>query len=55
VHRRRLAQRIYTALIGVRAPVDVLVATEEDVSAGVRSPSTLISTALAEGMVVHGG
>ena len=30
-HRRRLAQRIYSGLVGLEVPVDVLVVTPEDI------------------------
>jgi predicted nucleotidyltransferase len=54
-HRRRLAQEIYMNLSGVGVPVDVVVATPEDVKRiGVRVGSILLP-ALHEGRTIHGG
>ena len=52
-HRRRLAQRIYRCLVGLEAPVDVLVVTPEDVEAFKDEPGTIIGPALREGRVVY--
>lgn len=52
-HRRRLAQAIYTALIGVEYPVDVIVATPEDVERYRASEATVIAPALREGRVIY--
>ena len=53
VHRRRLAQRIYLALLGLGHPVDVVVATPADVERFGHSQALVISTAMREGRVVY--
>ena len=53
-HRRRLAQEIYVALIGVSFPVDVVVATQEDVERYGKSVGLVLEPALREGRVVYG-
>jgi uncharacterized protein len=52
-HRRRLAQRIYSRLVGLEVPVDVLVVTPEDVAAFRDKVGTIIGPALREGRVVY--
>ena len=52
-HRRKLAQRIYRSLVGLEAPVDVLVVTPEDIEAFKDEPGTIIGPALREGRVVY--
>jgi predicted nucleotidyltransferase len=51
--RRELAGRIYQAMIGVGRPVDVVVATPEDVDRYRGSPSTVIAPALKEGKLIY--
>lgn len=51
--RRELAGRIYQALIGVGWPVDIVVATPEDVERYRRSPATVIAPALKEGKLIY--
>ena len=53
VHRRRLAQRIYKNLLGVGQPVDVIVATPEDLKKYGDSPALVIHPALKEGRTVY--
>jgi predicted nucleotidyltransferase len=52
-HRRRLAQQIYSRLVGVEVPVDVLVVTPEDVEAFRDKVGTIIGPALREGREVY--
>jgi len=53
VHRRHLAQEIYYCLIGVGQPVDILVATPEDLERYGDSPYLVYKRALDEGEVVY--
>ena len=53
VHRRRLAQKIYRNLRGVGAPVDIVVATEEDVLQYGDKLGTILRPALMEGRVLY--
>jgi predicted nucleotidyltransferase len=53
VHRRQLAQRIYRCLHGVGIPVDIIVATEEDIERFGNNPGTILRSALAEGQVIY--
>ena len=50
---RRLAQVIYRRLLGVEAPVDVLVVTPEDVEEFEDKAGTIIGPALREGREVY--
>jgi predicted nucleotidyltransferase len=52
-HRRQLAQAIYVGLMGVAAPVDVLVVTPEDVEMHRHKVGTIIGPALQEGREVY--
>ncbi len=51
--RRRLEGQIYKNLIGVRMPVDVIVATKEDIEACKDKVGTIIRPAVSEGVVVY--
>ena len=51
--RRQLAQAIYRALVGVRAAIDVVVVTPEDVEALKDGVATIIGPALREGREVY--
>ena len=51
-HRRRTAQAIYSSLIGVATPVDIVVATEEDLVRHAHNEGMVIARALAEGEVL---
>ncbi len=53
VHRRRLAQEIYRNLHGVDVPVDVVVATEDDVKTKGERVGNILRPALAEGRVIY--
>jgi predicted nucleotidyltransferase len=52
-HRRRLAQEIYSRLVGLEVPVDVLVVTPEDVETFRDRVGTIIAPALREGREVY--
>ncbi len=52
-HRRRLAQQIYSRLVGLEVPVDVLVVTPEDLEAFRDKVGTIIAPALREGREVY--
>lgn len=51
--RRRLAQAIYRALVGVRASVDVVVVTPEDVESLKDGVGTIVGPAMREGREVY--
>jgi len=51
--RRRLAQAIYRALVGIRASVDVVVVTPEDVESLKDGVGTIVGPALREGREVY--
>ena len=53
VHRRKLAQEIYKSLLGVGLPVDVVVATTEDLERYKDSIGLVYRTALQEGKVIY--
>jgi uncharacterized protein len=53
VHRRQLAQKINRNLHGVGAPVDIVVATEEDVLLYGEKFGTILRPALLEGQVIY--
>ncbi len=53
VHRRQLAQKINRNLHGVGAPVDIVVATEEDILQYGDKPGTILRPALREGQVLY--
>ncbi len=53
VHRRQLAQKINRNLHGVGAPVDIVVATEEDIAQYGDKPGTILRPALMEGRVLY--
>ena len=52
-HRRRTAQRIYRALLGVGHAVDVIVVTEEDLERHKDNAGMIIGTALGEGRELY--
>ena len=52
-HRRQLEQSIYTHLRGVHFPVDVVVATEEDIEKYGDRLGTIYRPALREGKVIY--
>lgn len=51
--RRRLAQAIYRALVGIPVPVDVIVVTPEDIELYRDGVATIIGPALREGREVY--
>lgn len=51
--RRRLAQAIYRALVGVPASIDIVVVTPEDVDALKHGVATIIGPAVREGREVY--
>jgi hypothetical protein len=53
VHRRSLAQEIYRNLHGIPLPVDVVVATEQDVEQYGDKVGTILRPALREGEVIY--
>ena len=53
VHRRQLAQKINRNLHGIGAPVDIIVATEEDIAQYGNKPGTILRPALLEGQVLY--
>jgi len=54
-HRGRLTEEIYMGLFGVGAPVDVVVATPEDVERYRDCHAAVLAPALSEGVLLHGG
>jgi hypothetical protein len=53
VHRRHLAQAIYRRLVGVGHPVDLIVATPEDIDRYGQCPHLVYRWALDNGKVVY--
>ena len=53
VHRRQLAQKIYRNLHGILTPVDVVVATEQDVQQHGDAIGSILRPALREGQVLY--
>lgn len=53
VHRRRLAQQIHRKLFGIPVPVDIIVATPEDVRELGHQPGSVVMAALDEGVEVY--
>jgi predicted nucleotidyltransferase len=53
VHRRRLAMDLYEALAGIDQPVDLIVATPEDIVRYGSSPALVYEPALREGKVLY--
>lgn len=51
--RRELAEKIYRAMIGVGKPVDIIVATPEDIERYRDSRALVIYSALTEGKIVY--
>ena len=51
--RRQLAQTIYRALVGIRASVDVVVVTPEDVESLKDGVGTVVGPAMREGREVY--
>lgn len=53
VHRRQLAQKINRNLHGIGVPVDIVVATEEDVAKYGDKLGTILRPALLEGRLIY--
>jgi len=53
VHRRRLAMDLYEALGGIGHPVDLIVATPEDIEQYGHNPALVYEPALREGKVLY--
>ena len=53
VHRRALAQEIYRNLHGILTPVDIVVATEQDVQQHGQTVGSILRPALREGKVIY--
>ena len=53
VHRRALAQEIYRNLRGIAVPVDIIVATEQDVVQYGDRVGTILRPALREGVTIY--
>ena len=52
-HRRQLAQRIYRNLHGVSLPVDIIVATEDDIMDSTMKSGSILRPAIAEGQIIY--
>jgi predicted nucleotidyltransferase len=52
-HRRKTAQRIYQKLVGVGAPIDIIVATPGDMKKYKDRVGTIFPAILREGKVVY--
>jgi hypothetical protein len=53
VHRRQLAQKIYRNLHGVSLPVDIIVATEDDIVDSSMKSGSILRPAMAEGQIIY--
>src|SRR3990170_403210 len=53
VHRRRLAMDLYEVLADIGHPVDLIVATPEDIEEYGESPALVLEAALREGKVLY--
>ena len=53
VHRRRLAMDLYEVLADIGQPVDLIVATPEDIEKYGDSPALVLEPALREGKVLY--
>jgi predicted nucleotidyltransferase len=53
VHRRSIAQEIYRNLHGILTPVDIVVATEQDVLQHGQAIGSILRPALREGQVIY--
>ncbi len=52
-NRRELAGRIYRQLLGFGRPVDIVVATPEDIERYRHSPALVLAPALKEGVLIY--
>ena len=53
VHRRKVAQKIYRNLHGVSMPVDIIVATEQDIAENSMKAGSILRPAMAEGKIIY--
>ncbi len=53
IHRRALTQEIYRNLHGILTPVDIVVATEQDVQEHGQAIGSILRPALREGQVIY--
>jgi uncharacterized protein len=53
IHHRKLAQEIYRNLHGIQVPVDVIVATEDEVQQYANRKGFILSPALKEGLLIY--
>lgn len=53
VHRRQLAQTIYQRLVGVGVPVDVVVATQDDIVRYSKADTLILKSALEDGLLLY--
>ena len=53
VHRRRTAQTIYRALIGIAIPVDIIVATVTDMEIYKDTPGFIYREVIREGRTLY--
>lgn len=53
VHRRQLAQTIYQRLVGVGVPVDVVVATPDDIARYGKADALILKSALQDGRLLY--
>jgi uncharacterized protein len=52
-HRRAIAQEIYKNLRGILTPVDIVVATEQDIQQHGQAIGSILRPALREGRVIY--
>lgn len=52
-HRRRLAQQIHLKMFGIGVPIDILVATPQDIQEQKDKVGSIIGVALREGVEVY--
>ncbi len=52
-HRRQLAQEIHRTFFGLAIPVDVIVATPEDLATETQDPLSVIAAAIREGQEIY--
>jgi len=52
-HRRKTAQRLYRQMVGLGVPIDIVVATSEDLELHRNNPGLIHQTILREGTEVY--
>lgn len=53
VHHRKLAQEIYRNLHGIQVPIDILVATEDDIQQYGSQNGIVLGPVLKEGLIIY--